>query len=341
MYTILHGEDEFSRSEQVQRMRAELGDPQFADLNIARLDGRRVTVGELAHACDSIPFLAEKRLVIVEGMLTRFEARKKKGGDSEEDKSAEPEADADPELREKLRDYLARVPTSTNLVFVESKSLARNNPVLKQALGDRKNAHVIEFKPPELRDLPGWIRERVHSKHGKIEPRAVDELAAHVGSDLRLLDNEIDKLLMYCGERAISEEDVRVLVASVRETIIFDLVDAVGECAAAKATRLLHEMLDQNAAPLYLLAMITRQFRMLLQIRDLLSRGLNRNAVRDQLKLHPFVLEKTAEQAGNFSLAQLEGIYERLLETDLAIKTGRSDPVVALDVLVMELTRSQ
>jgi DNA polymerase-3 subunit delta len=133
-------------------------------------------------------------------------------------------------------------------------------------------------------------------------------------------------------------EDVRTLVASVREANIFDLVDAIGARQTSTAMRLLHARLDQNAAPLYLLSMITRQFRMLLQIQDLKTRGLNPAAIREQLKLHPFVVEKTSRQAANFTLAQLEATYRKLLETDLAIKTSRSDPIVALDMLVVDLT---
>lgn len=335
MYYILHGEDEFSRTEQVKRMRMAMGDPQFAELNIVTFDGRKVALGELVHACDALPFLTDKRLVIVEGLLTRLEPRRKKA----DDESGElVEEEANPDLAKDLKAYLARVPEFTDLVFVEPKALAKNNPILKQAEVDKKNAKVHLFPVPDQRDLPGWIRTRVSGKGGKIDGTAVDELATHVGADLRLLDNEIDKLLVYSGAEPVRTEDVRTLVASVREANVFDLVDAIGARQTSTAMRLLHAQLDQNAAPLYLLSMITRQFRMLLQIQDLKTRGVSPAAIREQLKLHPFVAEKTSRQATNFTLPQLEATYRKLLETDLAIKTSRSDPVVALDMLVVELT---
>jgi DNA polymerase-3 subunit delta len=105
------------------------------------------------------------------------------------------------------------------------------------------------------------------------------------------------------------------------------------------ALKLLHAQLDQDAAPQYLLIMIVRQFRMLLQIADLKARGQSLDAVRDTLKLHPFVAQKVWDQARNFSISQLEAIYRRLLDTDLAIKTGRSEASVALDLLVGDLTQ--
>jgi DNA polymerase-3 subunit delta len=335
VYHILHGEDEFSRTEEVKRMRAAMGDPQFADLNTVAFDGRKVLLGELAHACDAMPFLTNKRLVIVDGLLTRLEPRRRKA----ENESGETiEEEVNPDLAKDLKDYLARVPEFTDLVFVEPRTLAKNNPVLKQAEEDKRKARVHVFPVPDSRDLPGWIRTRVSGKGGKIESAAVEELAAHIGSDLRLLDNEIDKLLAYCGAEPVRIEDVRTLVASVREANIFDLVDAIGARQTSTAMRLLHAQLDQNAAPLYLLSMITRQFRMLLQIQDLKTRGLHPAAIREQLKLHPFVVEKTSRQAANFTLPQLEATYRKLLETDLAIKTSRSDPIVALDMLVVDLT---
>ncbi len=335
MYYILHGEDEFSRSEQVKRMRAGMGDPQFADLNTAMFDGRKVSLGELVHACNAMPFLADRRLVVVEGMLSRLEPHRKKG----DDESGETvEEEVNPDLAKGLKEYLPRVPEFTDLVFVENKTLAKNNPILKQAETDKKKARVQLVPVPDQRDLPDWIRTRVSGKGGKIEDNAVGELATHVGADLRLLDNEIDKLLAFTGTQPIRVEDVRTLVASVREANIFDLVDAIGARQTSTAMRLLHAQLDQNAAPLYLLAMITRQFRMLLQIQDLRTRGFNPAAIREQLKLHPYVIEKTSKQAGNFTLPQLEVTYCKLLDADLAIKTSRSDPVVALDMLVVDLT---
>jgi DNA polymerase-3 subunit delta len=335
MYYIFHGEDEFSRTEQVGKFRAQLGDPQFSDLNTLTFDGRKVTLGELQHACDAVPFLSDKRLVIVEGMLARFEPRRKSAGPEGESNAEE----ADPALAMELKAYLARLPEKTRLVFVETKTLAKNNPILKYAADDQKNAHVKAFEEPPARDLPGWIRARVKAKGGTFESGAVEELALHVGADLRLLDNEIDKLMLYRNGHSIRVTDVRTLVASVHESDVFALVDALGHREAGAALKLLHAQIDHNAAPGYLLSMIVRQFRLLLQIKDLGARGKTLDAAREQLKLHPYVAEKTWKQALNFTMPQLQAIYQRLLDTDVAIKTGRSEPVVALDLLIVELTR--
>ncbi len=335
MYYIFHGEDEFSRAEQVQKFRAQMGDPQFADLNTAQFDGRKITLSELTHACDAVAFLTDKRLVIVEGMLARFDPRRKK---SEDEAGESTEEETNPDLAKELAAYLPRLPETTRLIFVEAKTLAKNNPIIKYAATD-KQAHVKEFSAPDLKKLPGWIAERVKQKGGAMEPEAIRELAAHIGGDLRLLDNEIEKLLTYRANQPIRAEDVRALVASVSESNIFDLVDAIGRRETDKALKLLHDQLAHNAAPIYLLSMITRQFRMLIQLRDLSERGKTVDQAAAQLKMHPFVARKTSDQSRNFSLPQLEAIYRKLLDADIAIKTGRSEPVLALDLLVVELTR--
>jgi DNA polymerase-3 subunit delta len=336
MYYILHGEDELSRTEAIAKLRAKMGDPQFADLNTTQFDGRKVSLSELQHACDSVPFLADNRLVIVTGMLTRMDPRRAKN----EDDGEESEEEANPTLSKDLAAYLDRLPDTTRLIFVESKSLAKNNPILKHAASaDSKHAYVKEFVAPTERALPKWIQDRVTAKGGTIEGAAIADLAAHVGTDLRLLDNEIEKLMVYRLNESIRAQDVQLLVASVHESDIFALVDAIGRREANTALKLLHAQLDHNAAPGYLLSMITRQFRLLLQMKDLATRGRTVDAAREQLKMHPFVANKTWTQALNFSLPQLEAIYQKLLDVDISIKTGRSEPVLALDVLIVELTK--
>jgi DNA polymerase-3 subunit delta len=164
-------------------------------------------------------------------------------------------------------------------------------------------------------------------------------LAALIGNDLRLLDQEIEKLLVYADGREIELEDVQALVSRARETSIFDLVDCVGRRETDRALRLLHRMLDDGAHPLYLLTMLARQVRILIQLKELQAQGLARQEMANRLKLHPYVVEKGSAQARNFEMAELEAAHERLVETDFAIKTGAMEDVLALDTLVVELTQ--
>lgn len=324
MYYIFHGDDEFTRSEAVADLKAKLGDQATADINTTLLDGRNLTLPELIHACDAIPFMGERRLVIIEDMLQRFDP--KKGGRSE----------ADQQLVAGLRNYLPQLPETTRLVFVESKPLHGNNPILKQAQRD-KQAYVRAFEVPRRGAVSRWITRRVEAKGGKIQSGAVMALAAYGGEDLRLLDQEIEKLLTYVGNRPITEADVRRLVPAATESDIFAMVDALGQRNRQQALIRLHELLEAGEPPTYLLYMITRQFRIITQVKELVGKGARLPAIQSRLGLHPFVAEKALAQARNFSLSQLNTIYGKILETDEAIKTGRLEPELALDLLVAEL----
>lgn len=336
MVFIFHGEDDFRRAEQVHQLRASMGEPQFADLNTTVLDGKRLAIGELRHHADAIPFLADKRLVIVEGLLARLDPRAKKAEDGEEQ---EGEQESNPELKAQLLDYLPALPETTNLVFIENKSLAKNNPVLKYAEKEKKRVNVRQFSPPSVDALPDWIIDHSEKKGGKIEFSAANDLALFVGSDLRALDNEIEKLITYRRGEMIRREDVQTLVAPTQQGNIFELVDALGQRKTQVAIQLLSDQLRHNAEPLYLLAMITRQYRMLLQVRDLAERGVPQDQITKQLGMHPFVARKVIDQSRHYSAEELEAIMVKLLETDVGLKTSRLDPVLALDLLVVELTR--
>jgi len=329
MFYLFHGEDEFSRSETLADFKKKMGDPGLVELNTSVFDGRKVALGELQHACDSVPFMADRRLVIVEGLLARLEPKGRERARSAWQK----------EYLAELTGYLPHLPETTRLVFVEDRPINKSNPVHRLALSDERG-HVREFEPPQKKKLSRWIEQRVKKRGGQISAAANATLAAFVGSDLRLLDQEIEKLSVYVnGAHPINEDDVRLLVSYVQEANVFEMVDALGQRDGQRAARLLHQLLDDGEHPLALLGMIVRQFRIMIQVKELGGKGLSQQDVAARLKLHPFVVKKAVRQAMNFSMEQLETVYGRLLETDVAIKTGQMDEVLALDMLVVGLSR--
>jgi DNA polymerase III subunit delta len=330
MFYILYGDNELERSEKIADFKQKVGDASVRDLNISVLDGRRVTLRELQHAADSIPFLADTRLVIVEGLLARLAGRKSKGADDEAAPSG-----AAKEFVSGLIDYVPRVPDTTHLVLVEAQALKPTHPVVKAAV-QQSARNVIEFKPPEPGNLQAWIVKRAEKQGGKFEPRAAVQLAALIGGDLRRLDQEIAKLITYVNaQRPVTAKDVALLVAEASASSVFDLVDALGKRDGQRAAHELHHLLDQGENPLGLLAMIVRQFRLLILVKDLQQRSMPPGDIAKQIGVHPFVAKKVGEQARAFrDLAQLEAIYRRLLDIDVEIKTGVTSDVLALDLLV-------
>jgi DNA polymerase-3 subunit delta len=298
----------------------------MVDLNATVLDGKRITLADLRHTCDAIPFLAEKRLVIVEGLLTTLSPRK-----------GQELSRAKKKLLSDLAEYLRHLPSTTRLVFVERRALPPSHPIVEVARREERG-YVKHFERPDAKALPRWIKKRLQKHGGRIEPRAAQRLAAAVGADLRLLDQEIVKLATYANsERPITEMDVEKLVPYSQEAVIFDLVDALGHRDGRTAAETLRRLLEEGEHPLGLLGMIVRQFRLLIQVKELKAKGVSSRDSAKALKIHPFPASKLCNQATHFTSAQLEKIYRHLSETDLEIKTGRIDSELALDLLVAGL----
>jgi DNA polymerase-3 subunit delta len=340
VFYVFHGEDEFGRAEELARLRSKLadGDPAMAELNTSILDGSRLSLGELRHVCDSIPFMAERRLVIVYGLLSRLAPSRK----AKEQESAQGEEPAwKRSFLTDLAEYLPTLPPTTRLILVEDKALPPSHLILQlvKAQEEKRQAFVKLFEKPKDSELPRWIERRVRSKGGTIHHEAVMALVTLVGNDLRLLDQEIEKLLLYADGRQVSIEDIQALVSRAREASAFELVDCVGRRQTDSALRLLHRLLDEGEAPLYLLAMLARQIRILIQVSELHAKGLLQPEIANRLKLHPYVVEKGLAQSTNFTMAQLEAAHEHLVTTDWSIKTGQVDEILALDLLVTDLTR--
>ena len=328
-FYLLHGPDEFASVEFLNTLKEKMGDPSMASLNTTIFDGRNVALPELRAVTDTLPFLTPRRLVIVEGWLTKLL------GKDDEDDSAPARASAK-ETFAALLEYLPTMPETTALVFVEKRALPESNAFLK-GLAKSEWAFVKFFDVPKGEALVNWIRARAKAEGGEFTREAAQALAA-VETDPRALTNEINKLLTYVDSaRAVDLADVEELTPGGGEAKIFDMVDAIGQRRGPQAIRELHKILEKED-PLYVLGMIVRQFRLILQAKELLEARAGEGEISQALGLHPFPTGKVCAQARNFSLRDLEHVYHRLLDYDTEIKTGKVEPSVALDALIAGLT---
>lgn len=334
-FYLLHGPDEFASAEFLAALKEKMGDPALASLSTTVFDGRTVTLPELRSVCETLPFLTRRRLVVVEGWLTRLFSKGDSGDGEDEEAGASIPASVR-ELLAALIDYLPTLPETTALVFVEPRRLPKNHPVLKAA-ASQPWALVRQFDLHTGPELAHWIERRAAMKGGVFTHEAVQALAA-AEDDPRALNNEIVKLLTYVDfARAVTAADVQALTPMGGEAQVFDMVDAIGLGDALVATRELRKLLETEE-PLRVLGMIVRQFRLMLQARELLEAGGTVDDVARTLGIHPFPAKKICEQARSLSLPALEQIYRRLLDCDTDIKTSRAEPATALETLVVSLT---
>jgi DNA polymerase III subunit delta len=318
-FYILHGSDDFNLEQEVASVRAKMGD----ELNTSDFEGESASVAEVLNAVSSYPFLADKRLVIVKGMIGWITRK----GAGETGKKAV----------QQLSEALPTLPEWTRLVFVEHQALAESNKLLKLAR-DLPNGYEKAFNTPS--DSTGWIMKRCKEAYdAEIQPPAAAALATVTGNDLRRADNELIKLVSYVdGTRPITEEDVALLTPYVAEARVFDMVDALAEGRANTALHLLHRLLaEKDEDPFRVYGMIIRQFRLLLTGKEFLVSGGFPNQMADALGMNSYVARKVAQQSRAFSLAQLEQVYRALLDNDIKMKTGRIEPALALDMLIAGL----
>lgn len=321
MLYVFFGKDSFSLRERLEELRAALDSDGMLASSTSVLDGRRATLAEVTAACDTVPFMSAHRLVIVEGLLSRF------GGGRARKRGGEVEAWLP------LAEYAERMPPSTHLVLVDTE--AEGDSALVEAL--RGKGEVREFRPLAQRAVSDWIRARAAATGLELSTAAARLLADFVGNDLWALSGELEKLSVYAGGRSVGEDDVRALVAAVRETSVFPLVDAIVEGRPAAAIKLLRQMLRQESGPQYILAMIQRQLRHLAVAREMLDAGESGRSIGQALRLHDFALDKLLEQAARYSPPRLQSAFQRVLEADLQVKRGVYDGELALELLVHDL----
>jgi DNA polymerase III subunit delta len=326
---LLHvfiGEDDYSIRQALAEIKKNIGDATALMTNTTVLDGRQVTLAQLRAAGETVPFLAEKRLVIIEGLLERFETVAKPG--KKKTKESQPE-----EIKE-LVAAMTHLPPFTELVLIGG-GVKSANPLLRELVTATKVRSFPFLKGPRLTQ---WVEHQVSAAGGTISPQALAVLVKFVGSDLWAMAGEIDKLSQFAAGRRIEEADVKALVSYAQEANIFTMVDAILEFKAAVAQDLLQQLYRQGVAPAQLLTMVVRQVRIIFQVKDMRERKKTRAEIQTQLGLNSdFLLNKAWEQAGKYSLARLRQVYHRLLEADLSIKTGKLDGEIAFEILVAEL----
>jgi DNA polymerase-3 subunit delta len=303
---ILIGADDFSIHQALEAIKKSAGDPAALMPNTTLLEGSKVTPEQLRAACETVPFLADKRLVIVEGLLERFEPKKKNSRNGSKKSTRQPSSAEDYQI---ISAVVKNLPPFTELVLIGSGEIKSTNPLLHEIA---PKARVSAFPLLNKREqLTSWIEKRVgaQSKAG-ISRKAADLMARLVGNDLWTMANEIDKLILYTGGRAVEEPDVKAVVSNVQEASVFEMVDAIIESRAALAQQLLQRLFQQGMNPAQVLVMLARQARIILQVKEMRFTGRTRADIKTRLGLSSeWVINKAWSQADKYSPSRIKEVY--------------------------------
>lgn len=322
---LLHGNDEFAiQTFLKENLIPKMGGGADATMDITTLDGKTDRLEAIQGEVQTIPFLSKRRMVIINNPLALTKSK------------------------DKLKEFLTDIPETTALVLIEGVLAPKKKGkdpqphwLVEWAQMNSDRCWMKTFTLPTGQAMTNWILEQTSEIGGNMELPAAQLLASLIDEDPRLAKMEIIKLLTYVDfARPVTEEDVVELVSDVRQGDIFEMVDAIGYGDGKKAMFMLRRLLeDSDALPLF--GMIVRQFRLLIQVRELVDENPAQDhfAIAKSIGSHPYPIQKLMPQVKLFTLEQLKRIFHQLSEVDQAIKTGKLEDKLALDLLVASLTQ--
>ena len=322
---IFHGEDTYSLFKETASLEQKFGTGFSEAGDVIRLDLREESFEHLQNAIATLPFFGGTRLLILRNF---FEKYSPKAGSKVTNKAHK--TDANPNAVQHVKQLLISKPEFTT-VIIESPVSQLKNSLLEEFTAIATIKHFPKLTESELQR---WVVNYVNQRGGRIAHDAAAALSSMVGVDLWRLSNELDKLILLREDEIIDATSIKEAVVFTRDVNIFTILDAFFATDFLKAIRLLNEMMGTGSNYSYVLSMISRQVRLLLLAKEASSLSMGLGETRSHLGVNnDFVLKKTLKQAQGYSESDLVAFYGKLRDFDLAVKTGRFDPLLGLNII--------
>ncbi len=309
---LLDGTEEYLKQKALKAMIDAVCGGGMEALNCSRMDNP--TTDELMAACETIPFMSEKRIVIVQ-----------------DPPYLSGRSDAD----EKLRDYMIHVPPTCVLVFVCHGKVDARKALPKQ-IG--KIGGYVTFSPMGDAELSSFICDYFRKNGKTCTPATASQLVFVAGGDATLLTNEMEKLIGHCGEREeITQEDIQAVTTRSTEYMAFDIINAVMNNQESRAFALMRDMLAAGENRIGILAMLERQYRMLQHVSIMRLEKKNQDQMAALLGQKSFAVSKYLQQLRSISPVQVRDSVQLCVDTEYKIKSGRLNQEGALEALMIAL----
>lgn len=305
---LLFGEEAYLKRMYKDKLLKALTEPGDT-MNFASFEGKGVEVGPIIDLAETLPFFAERRVILMEdtGLF-------KSGG-------------AD------LADYIKEMKGATVFLFVESEVDKRGR--LYKAVKDK--GRVAEFGRQDEKTIEKWVLGILNREGRKITRATFDKLLYTTGMDMEHIEKELEKLICYTiGRDVITEQDVEAVCAVRTSNRIFDMVEAVAAKKQEKALSLYYDLLALKEPPMRILFLLARQFNLLLQVKSMQKKGFLKADIAKRAGLHPFVAGKYMAQTKSFSDAFLKTAVEDCVSAEEDVKTGRMNDVMSVELLIVK-----
>lgn len=306
---LLYGEERYLKKQYTDRLRkAMCGEDD--NMNTHFYEGKDVPVGEIIDLAETLPFLAPRRVIFISnsGLF-------KSGG-------------------EKMAEYLAAPNETTFFVFTESE-VDKRSKLYKTA---QANGTVVEFAIQDENTLKRWIAGILNREGKKITESTVQLFLTKTGTDMENIQMELEKLICYCMDKeVITNEDVEAVCTNRIGNHIFDMINAIANKQTKQALDLYYDLLALKEPPMRILFLIARQCNMLLQVKEMKSRGYDNKTIGSKIGVPPFIAGKYVTQASHFKTGNLKAAVRQCVEAEEAVKTGRINDMMSVELLIVSV----
>lgn len=306
---LLYGEERYLRRQYRDRLRNAMcgeGDT----INTHFYEGKDISVGEIIDQAEVLPFFAERRVIFMEdtGLF-------KAGG-------------------ERLAEYLSEANATSFFVFNESE-VDKRSRLYKTV---QSKGYIVNFEVQDETTLKRWIAGILKREGKKITVSTAELFLEKTGTDMENIYTELEKLICYCLDKPIIEaQDVEAVCTDRITNHIFDMINAISAGQSGKALALYNDLVTLKEPPMRILFLLARQYNMLLQVKELKAKGFDQKAIGAKVGLSPYIAGKYAAQVSGLRTAQLKEAVEECVKAEEAVKNGRMNDVMGIEVLIMSM----
>ena len=305
---LLYGEEAYLKKQYKDKLTKAIL-PDGDTVNYAYYEGKGINPAELIDLAETMPFFAERRLIVIEN--------------SGFFKSATPE----------LADYMKNMPDTVCFLFVENE-VDKRGKMYKAA---KDKGRIVEMGRQDEKTLLYWIASNVKREGRQIKESTARYLVSKTGTDMENLEKEMEKLFSYTlGRNEITVQDIDDICTTQITNKIFEMVEAVAVKQQKKALDYYYDLLALKEPPMRILYLLARQFKLLLEVKDLCGKGYEKSQIAKTVGLHPFVAGKYIQQCRTFSREELRSIMEEAVNAEEMVKTGRLNDVRSVELFIVK-----
>ena len=309
---LLYGPEAYLRRQYRDKLKHAMAAPDD-NMNFAAFEGKETDVEAVIELAETLPFFAEQRVILIEnsGFFKNS--------------------------CERLAEYLPKTPSTTHFIFVEDEVDKRS----KCYKAVQKTGKVVEFATQTEELLTRWILSRLKKEGKNITGSVMQLFLSKTGTDMGNIDRELEKLICYTmGRPVIEAADVEAIATEQTQNKIFEMVNAIAEHNQRKALDLYYDLLTLKEPSMRIMYLISRQFQILLNVKDMSARGMDQASMAKIAGIPPFAVRRNVSQAKGFSMEQLKQALRDGVDLEEAVKTGRMNDQMAVEIFLMKYSRS-